>query len=232
MKIAAILLAAGHGSRLAAGEPKAFVPLAGTPLLIHSLRALAAAESVASVVVVVPPNERRRAERLIDVRGPWRVALAFADGGLERPDSVRAGLAAVGPEVEWVAIHDAARPFASPRLIDEIAGAALRHGAALAALPATDTPKLLADDGSVESTLPRTRVWLAQTPQIFRSDLIRRAHAEAGEDGGVATDDAMLVERLGARVQVVRGDPANRKITTAEDLSWAEWRLARNQAPR
>jgi 2-C-methyl-D-erythritol 4-phosphate cytidylyltransferase len=232
VKIAAILLAAGQGTRLGACEPKAFVPLAGIPMLAHSLGALAAAESIASVVIVVAPGERERASRLATARGPQRVALTFADGGAERQDSVRAGLAAIGPEAPWIAIHDAARPFVSPRLIEAIAEAALRHGAALPALAATDTPKLLGDDGSVESTLPRSRVWLAQTPQIFRADLIRRAHARAAEAGLAATDDAMLVERLGARVQVVAGDPANRTITTPEDLRWAEWWMAGDRGPR
>jgi 2-C-methyl-D-erythritol 4-phosphate cytidylyltransferase len=232
VRIAAILLAAGPGTRLEAGEPKAFASVAGVPLLIRSLGSLEAAESIASVVVVVPAGEQARAEKLTAAHGPWRTAVTTVEGGAERQDSVRAGLAATDPDAEWIAIHDAARPFVSPALIAEVAAAARLYGAAVPALPATDTPKLLRDDGSVESTLARSRVWLAQTPQIFAADLIRRAHARAAP-GESATDDAMLVERIGARVQVVSGEAANRKITTPEDLRWAEWWIARRgRSPR
>jgi 2-C-methyl-D-erythritol 4-phosphate cytidylyltransferase len=232
VQITAILVAAGPGTRLGAGKPKAFIDLAGVPLMVHSLRLLGAAEAITAVVIVVPPGEQGRAEALVSEHGPWRTPFRFVAGGAERQDSVRAGLSAADPAAAWVAIHDAARPFASPPLVARVIEAARRHGAAIPALGATDTVKLVRADGSVETTLPRERIRLAQTPQVFRADLIREAHAQAMSGEQTATDDAALVERLGARVQVVDGEPANRKITTAEDLRWAEWWVASGRAPR
>ncbi len=227
---AAILVAAGPGSRLGAGVPKAFVALAGQPLVIHSLRALLEAPSIDSVAIVVPAGELRDAQALVDAHGPWRCAIAIAAGGAERQDSVRAGLAAVDPAAELIAIHDAARPFVPPAVIEAVVAAAARHGAAIAAAPVTDTLKRVDAEGRIEATLPRERMWSAQTPQAFRAEIIRDAHRRGAATGGAATDDAVLVERLGARVFVVPSSADNRKITTPEDLRWAEWRLA--QSPR
>jgi 2-C-methyl-D-erythritol 4-phosphate cytidylyltransferase len=224
--IAAILVAAGPGSRLGARVPKAFVGLAGLPLFIRSLRTLLDAPSIGSVAIVVPAAELREAQRLADAHGPWRCAIAVAAGGAQRQDSVRAGLAVVDPAAELIAIHDAARPFASPAVIEAVVAAAARHGAAIAAAPVTDTLKRVDAGGIIETTLPRERMWSAQTPQAFRAALIRDAHRQGAATGGTATDDAVLVERLGARVFVVPSSADNRKITTPEDLRWAEWRLA------
>lgn len=231
MLTAAILVAAGPGTRLRASQAKAFVPLAGLPLFIYSLRALQACDAISHVVVVVPSARKAEAEDVSRSGGPWRFELSFAQGGRERQDSVRAGLAQVG-NADLIAIHDAARPFLSPRLINEVVTAAAKHGAALPAVAPTDTVKLRDDQGFVGSTVPRQRVWLAQTPQIFRADWIRHAHEEARTTGAEATDDAMLVEQLGLRVHLVPGDPTNRKITTPDDLEWAEWWLAKHPAPR
>lgn len=150
-------------------------------------------------------------------------------GGAERSDSVRAGLAAAG-KARVIAIHDAARPFVSADLVRAVIQAARIHGAAVAAVPATDTIKQVHPEGWIEATPPRERLWLAQTPQAFDADLIRAAHADA--DASAATDDAVLVERRGGRVYVVPGNADNRKITTPEDLRWAEWILSRAAAPR
>lgn len=160
---------------------------------------------------------------------PLRVAPTVVAGGAERGDSVRVGLAATG-DARLIAIHDAARPFVSVEVIRAVIGAARTHGAALPGIPATDTIKQVHPDGWVAATPPRARLWLAQTPQVFQADIIRAAHADATGDAG--TDDAMLVERLGHRVYVVPGDAQNRKITTLEDLRWAEWVLARPAVPR
>ena len=199
-----------------------------------------AANAVPSEDLASAVSLQSAANNLTRVMGPLlaapllalgRFELSFADGGRERRDSVRAGLAQIG-NVQLIAIHDAARPFVSPRLIDDVVAAAARHGAALPAVAATDTVKLRDDQGFVDSTVPRQRVWLAQTPQIFRADWIRRAHEEARTTGAESTDDAMLVEQLGLRVHLVSGDPTNRKITTPEDREWAEWWLSKHPAPR
>jgi 2-C-methyl-D-erythritol 4-phosphate cytidylyltransferase len=227
---AAVIVAAGPGRRLGAGVPKAFVELAGTPLVVHSLRALLNAPSIDSAVVVVSPTCVENARQVLDRHGPWRCSPTVTAGGAERRDSVRSGLSAVG-SAELIAIHDAARPFVSPDAVEAAIAAAARHGAAIVGAPATDTVKQVHPDGWIELTPPRQRLWLAQTPQVFRAALIRAAHAQTSVSND-ATDDAMLVEQLGARVYVVPGNPENRKITTPEDLQWAEWVLAQSTGPR
>jgi 2-C-methyl-D-erythritol 4-phosphate cytidylyltransferase len=226
----AIIVAAGPGSRLGAALPKAFVEIGGTPMLVHSLRALVRAPSIAAAVVVAPPQEMSRAQALLERYGPWRCPVDVVAGGAERQDSVRNGLAALdGTAI--IVIHDAARPFVSPDVVEAAIAAAAQHGAAIVAVPATDTVKQVHAEGWIEATPPRQRMWLAQTPQVFRADLIRRAHAQSAASSA-ATDDAVLVEQLGVRVYVVAGNAENRKITTADDLRWAESLLAQPPASR
>jgi 2-C-methyl-D-erythritol 4-phosphate cytidylyltransferase len=222
---AAIVVAAGPGSRLGAPVPKAFVELGGVPLVVRSLRAMLAVPAIGSAVVVVPVDCGDRACATLDTYGPWRCAVHVVIGGAERQASVRHGLAAVA-EADLIVIHDAARPFVSVAAVEAAIAAAAVHGAAVVSTPATDTIKQVAADGRIEHTPPRQSLWLAQTPQVFRSALIRAAHDQAAAAVSDATDDAMLVERLGAPVYVVPGNAENRKITTAEDLRWAEWLLA------
>jgi 2-C-methyl-D-erythritol 4-phosphate cytidylyltransferase len=176
--------------------PKAFVDLAGAPLLVHSLKALDRAPSIAEVVVAVPATHLTEGRVATDAHGPWRCDVRLIAGGAERQDSVRKGLDAVG-KVDVIVIHDAARPFVSPEVVEAAIAMAAQRGAAVVAIPATDTVKQVHADGWVEATPPREGLWLAQTPQIFRADLIRAAHANPGS--GAATDDAVLVERMGAR---------------------------------
>lgn len=230
MSVAAIIVAAGPGTRLAAGMPKAFVPLAGKPLVAHALSALLAVPAIDEAIVVVPPGMEDDARRALTAGAALPLEVRVVPGGSERQDSVRQGLEAV-ERAALVAIHDAARPFVSRAVIEATIAAARADGAAIVAVPATDTVKLVDADGRIELTPPRARTWLAQTPQIFRLELIRAAHAQAGNDAS-ATDDAMLVERLGHRVRVVAGEAANRKITTPDDLQWAEWYLQRSATPR
>jgi 2-C-methyl-D-erythritol 4-phosphate cytidylyltransferase len=227
---AAIIVAAGPGHRLGAGLPKGLVEVGGVPLLVRALRALLAAPSITAAIVVGPPGDLERVRSLVDASGPWRCPVTVVAGGAERQESVRNGLAAVAAAA-LVAIHDAARPFVSAAVVEAAIEGAARHGAAIVGTPATDTIKQVHDDGWIEATPPRQRMWLAQTPQVFRTDLIRAAHAR-GASGAGATDDAMLVEQLGTRVYVVAGNPENRKITTSDDLRWAEWLLAQSPALR
>jgi 2-C-methyl-D-erythritol 4-phosphate cytidylyltransferase len=138
---------------------------------------------------------------------------------------MRAGLAALPPDAEWVAVHDAARALVRPEDVSRVVAAAKAHGAALLAVPATDTVKRVVD-GTVKDTPARSECWIAQTPQVFRTELLREALARADAAGFVGTDDAQLVERLGAPVRVVEGHGSNRKITTPGDLAWAELELS------
>ncbi len=217
-RVIGILAAGGSGVR--AGVAKQWLVLAGETVLRRSARALAGCEVVDSVVVVVPPGDEARAEaELAGLGKPVRVVA----GGAARADSVRNGLAAAGGAAV-VLVHDAARPFASPGLATLVAEAAARDGAALAALPVTDTVKRAAAGAALpraEETLDRRTLWLAQTPQGFRLDLLLSAYDRAGAEASAATDECSLVERMGAAVTLVPGEAGNFKITAPEDLERA-----------
>jgi len=228
--LAALIVAAGRGTRLGADLPKAFVPLGGLPLFHHSLATFASLPNLSQLVLVVADERRADAARLLAAAAPLPVAVEIVAGGAERQDSVAAGLAHVR-DAELVAVHDAARPFVRGEQIAACVEAAAATGAALLALPAHDTIKIAAADGCVATTPDRRTIWQAQTPQIFRRELLRAAYAQAAAENFIGTDDAQLVERTGARVRLVVGDLSNRKVTTADDLLWAEWQLARAAAP-
>jgi 2-C-methyl-D-erythritol 4-phosphate cytidylyltransferase/2-C-methyl-D-erythritol 2,4-cyclodiphosphate synthase len=230
-RVGAILAAAGSGTR--AGVAKQWVRLGRESVLLRSARALAACDLVDDLVAVVPAGEEARAQD--ELAGLGRPVSAVA-GGPARSDSVRNGLGALrGCAIALV--HDAARPFATPELARAVALAAARHGAALAAVAATDTVKKASPPGAdaglrrVESTLDRRTVWLAQTPQGFRTDVLRRAFEEAGPAAAEATDECALVERLGLPVMLVPGDEGNFKITTPADVARARARLDAPAAP-
>ncbi len=225
-RVGAIVAAGGAGLR--AGVAKQWLTLGGESVLRRSARLLAACDLVDDLVVVVPPGEEGRGEA--ELRGLGKGARVVA-GGAQRADSVLNGLQALqGCAV--VLVHDAARPFATAGLVARVAEAAAAGGAALAALPVTDTVKRAsagAAPGSgegagpalVAETLDRRTLWLAQTPQGFRLDLLRRAYREAGPEASAATDECGLVERLGATVALVPGEPGNFKITTPDDVARA-----------
>ena len=151
----------------------------------------------------------------------WTTCLPAVAGGRERQDSVAAGLRALPADIEYVVIHDGARPFATTALVERVLSEARRHGAALAAVPVHDTIKRVSPDLFLDGTVDRRSLWLAQTPQAFSVGLLREAHARAHEAGLEATDDAALVEALGHPVRVVPGSRLNFKITTREDLALA-----------
>jgi len=209
----ALLVAAGSGDRLGADRPKAFVVLAGHPMLEWSLAALRAAPSVRRVVVAVPPRSpHTRAEE------DW---LTVVEGGESRSESVRNALAAAGDDEE-VVVHDAARPLLRPELVEATLAELDDADAAIAAAPLADTVKEAGADRWVAATLDRSRLWAIQTPQAFRATVLHRA-LEAGADVlAQATDDAWLVERAGGTVRVVESSPANFKVTTPHDLRVAD----------
>jgi 2-C-methyl-D-erythritol 4-phosphate cytidylyltransferase len=231
MSVAALVLAAGRGERLGHAHPKGFVAVAGRPLLLHALEALCAPAAISRVVPVIPESAfdryRALARELADL---VKLAPPVAGGPL-RQDSVRAGLAALGSEVELVAVHDAARPLVAPDDVERVVEAARRHGAAILAAPVRDTIKRVRGDLVLE-TPERSECWAAQTPQVFRIEILREALAKAAADGFVGTDDAEIVERLGVSVRVVAGDPGNLKLTWPEDLAAIEDRLARPMGRR
>ncbi len=216
-KVTGIVAAGGSGVR--AGAAKQWLVLGGETVLRRAARALAACAAVDDLVAVVPPGEEGRGGA--ELAGLGKPSRAVA-GGAARADSVRNGLAAAA-ESAIVLVHDAARPFATADLAERVAEAAARDGAALAALPVTDTVKraATADDRRVAETLDRRTLWLAQTPQGFRRELLLRAYDAAGAAASEATDECSLIERLGAAVTLVPGDPGNFKITGPADVERA-----------
>jgi 2-C-methyl-D-erythritol 4-phosphate cytidylyltransferase len=210
---------------MGASIEKAFLPLAGRPLLAHSLRTFDAIPEISSAVLVVSADCRERARAVLQQQGPWRMPIEVACGGAERQDSVERGVECAEAAVELVVVHDAARPLVSGACVRACLDAAAAHGAAIAAVPARDSIKIVEDGRTIARTIDRRTVWLAQTPQVFTAALLRRALAAARTDGIVATDESALVERLGVPVHVVEGEARNIKITVPSDLSWAEWLL-------
>ena len=214
--LVALIPAGGAGTRLGRRTPKQFLRIGGVPIVLATVRHFARHPRVGAVVVAAPPRLVAQTERLL--RGDrHRATLTVVAGGAERQDSVWHALCAAPPDVELVVVHDAVRPFVSRSLIDAVAAAAAETGAAICAVPIAETVKRVRD-GLVETTLDRSALWAVQTPQAFRVDLLREAHEKARRDGVLGTDDAMLVERLGHPVRVVRGSEWNVKITTPEDL--------------
>ncbi len=219
----ALIMAAGKGVRLPGPQPKQYLPLAGVPILTRTLRAVeSCATGFASIVLVVLPEDIDVCRRHIVAPAGLKTPVTLVAGGARRQDSVYHGLRDLGPDDAVVAIHDGVRPLVPPALIDACVKTAHRHGACIAAVPVWDTVKRSGPDGVIEATLPRDAIWLAQTPQAFRIGLIRRAHEDARRDGFYGTDDAALVERLGAPVHLVPGSRRNIKITTREDVCIAE----------
>lgn len=219
----AILLAAGSSTRMRAID-KIWVEVApaapdadrGTPLIAYAMRTLATLPEVDAVVVVAPAGQHAKLEALA---AGLPAAVRCVEGGARRQDSVAAGLAAA-PDAEWYLVHDGARPLVSASLCTRVLAAARMHGAAIPVLPVADTIKRVNALGLVTETLARDLLRAVQTPQAFAGALLRRAHAErARTSGAEATDDAALVEALGAAVATVAGEAANLKVTTPEDLA-------------
>jgi len=223
----AVVPAGGSGARMGSGRPKQYLVLAGAPLLVHTLRALGRAPALAGTVVAVPAERVEATRRLLQRFRVPRL-LDVVAGGAERQESVWRGLQAVSSDVGWIVVHDAVRPFIDAALVDRVLAAARRHGAATCGVPVRETIKRV-QDTMVEATLERDGLWLVQTPQAFSRALLSEAHEKARRDGYTGTDDAVLVERLGARVAMVPGLPQNLKITTPEDLKAARLWIPRFQ---
>ncbi len=219
--VAAIIVAGGSGTRVGAGVPKQELLLEGKTILSRAVAAFVEHPRVRDVIVVVPAGTEHDRERWV----PDVAAAVLAPGGARRQDSVANGADRLAADVEIVLVHDAARPLVGADVIDRVIDAAVSHGAALAAVPARDTVKRAAPAPATEAplvvaTLPRDEVWLAQTPQGFRRDVLAAAVA-LGRGGVEATDEAALAEQAGHAVALVEGDPTNFKVTHPADLELA-----------
>jgi 2-C-methyl-D-erythritol 4-phosphate cytidylyltransferase len=212
--IAVLVPAGGIGARLGSRTPKQFLALGRESILAATLRHFRRHPRVGAVVVAAPAAHVERTRRLL--RGPG-AALMVVAGGPTRQESVWLALQAAPAAADLILVHDAVRPFLTRALIDALVAAAERDGAAICALPISETVKRVRD-GLVDGTVDREGLWAVQTPQAFRAAVLREAHDKARRDGFVGTDEAMLVERLGHPVRVVPGLPENVKITTPDDL--------------
>jgi 2-C-methyl-D-erythritol 4-phosphate cytidylyltransferase/2-C-methyl-D-erythritol 2,4-cyclodiphosphate synthase len=229
MHVVAIIAAGGRGQRLGGVTPKQFLEIGGRPILQRTVEAIAANRDVQELVIVLPPEIAAEPPAYLSAIGK---PVAVVAGGARRQDSVANGFAAASAAADVIMIHDAARPLVSARLISRTIHAAADSGAAIAALPVRDTVKrarqVAQGDAAVwmiDGTIPRDALFLAQTPQAFRRDVLRAA-IDAGRAGDEATDEAALAERAGHPVRIVEGEPTNIKITTLGDLTFAEGLLA------
>ena len=214
--VAAIIVAAGESRRMG-GVDKAFALLAGKPVLARAVDAFQKCGSVQQVVLVVNEQNLERCQQLVAESG-WSKVTDVCPGGERRQDSVAAGLSHLS-HCDWVVIHDGARPLVTADLIEHGLEAARETGAAVAAVPVTDTIKVAGDDRIVHQTPPRRNLWAVQTPQVFGFGIITEAYRQAK---GEVTDDASLVEQSGYKVKLYMGSYANIKVTAPDDLALAE----------
>lgn len=229
-KFAVILPAAGSSSRFRdKNYKKPFFPMANKAVWLYSAERFLSRDDVVQTILVISPEDRE------DFNFKFSANIAIlgievVDGGAQRADSVQAALARVKPQADFVCIHDAARPCICDEWIDRIFSAAQQTGAAIFAIPIAGTIKRLGANHEIEETIARQGLWEAQTPQVFRRDLILDAYAK--RQGLQSTDDAQLVERIGKKVTVVTGSPINLKITTREDIRLAEQALRALPKPK
>lgn len=229
-KFAVILPAAGKSSRFRdKNYKKVFAPLDNRAVWLHSAERFLNRDDVCQVILVVAPEDREylnfKFAANISILG-----IQVVEGGAERADSIESALARVNPEATHVCIHDAARPCLANEWIDRVFEAAEKSGAAILAIPVASTLKRVGSNHTIEETVPRDNLWEAQTPQVFRRELLLEAYAKRA--GFQATDDAQLVERVGHPVTVVTGSPINIKVTTQEDLRLATQALKALPKPK
>jgi 2-C-methyl-D-erythritol 4-phosphate cytidylyltransferase len=230
-RFAVILPAAGRSSRFHNKEKKPFVNLDGRAVWLRTVEHFVARNDVAQCLIVVNKDDQDMFRRRYGANLAF-MNVQIADGGAERFESVANALALLQPDIDFVAIHDAVRPCITDEQIDAVFGRAEKTGAALLAVPVTDTVKQVDGQHKVQATVPRQGLWLAQTPQVFRRDWLEEAYARRGKLGGGITDDAQLVEAAGHPVHVVEGAGTNIKITTRGDLMLAEAILRAMPKPR
>jgi len=218
MKLEAIVVAAGRGERLG-WRSKPFIKIEKKPILYYTLRVLTKNPWIKNIILVVKKNDIKRARNLT-IREKFNKIKKIIEGGETRRLSVERGLQFIDRDTQLILIHDAVRPFIPQDLINKVILQAERFGAAVIGVPLKPTIKRIQKNLFVEDTLDRRKIWEIQTPQIFKKDVILKAHRKFKDEN--FTDDSALVERLGLKVKIVKGDYSNIKITTPEDLVFAE----------
>ena len=216
--VAAVIVAAGKGVRMQDPLRKQYLPLAGLPVLAHTLTVFDDCDRVGHIYLVIPQDDIDFCRENILGRIKFARHVHLVAGGARRQESVYNGLQQIDPGCSMVIIHDGVRPFVQQDQLTDCINGARKFGACILGVPAYDTLKQVDKSGNIVDTIARDAIWLAQTPQAFRYDLIKRAHDQARSDGYQGTDDASLVERLGVAVKILRGSRSNIKITHKEDL--------------
>src|SRR5690242_19383802 len=230
-QVAAILPAAGLGTRMGADVPKQFLELDGVPLVVFTLRRLAQCDAITEFWIATRAEEVGALEERLAKENLGRRSVRVVRGGETRQQSVGNALSLVSAGVEFVLVHDAVRPLVAREQVDRVIAEARARGAAILGIPAIDTVKevrrssLPEDVALISATVPRERIVLAQTPQVFQAKLLKEAFARAEQDGVTASDEAALVERLGHDVYVVQGSERNIKITRPADMELARFYL-------
>lgn len=218
--LSAVVVAAGRSQRM--GFDKLLTPLGGRPLLLHTLERIQATEVPEEIILVIRPGSLLEMEATISPLRDKGTRIRIVEGGAQRQDSVQAGLKAVSVSSEFVMVHDAARPFVTKELVDTVLAAAKLSDAAVCGAPCSDSLKEVAENGLVTQTIDRSKLWTVQTPQIFRTSLLREAYEAALKTGQTFTDDTAVVERMGHPVRIVLYHGVNLKVTTPADWSLAE----------
>lgn len=219
--IAAIIVAAGQGARMRGSLRKQYLPLADLPVLAHTVAVLGSCEPIDCIYLVVPRDDFEFCRERILNRVQVTASVNLVAGGDRRQESVYQGVQRLEPDCGIVVIHDGVRPFVQPDRVVACIRGAQKFGACILGIPAYDTLKQVDESGSIVKTVDRNAIWMAQTPQAFKYELIKKAHDQACMDDYQGTDDASLVERLGAPVRIISGSRNNFKITTKEDLETA-----------
>lgn len=229
-KFSVIVAAAGKSSRFRDQHyKKPFAPLADRAVWLHSVEKFLNRDDVAQLILVIAPEDRESFHSKFAANVAI-LGIQVVEGGRERSDSIRKALAHVSPEADFVAVHDAARPCLASEWVDAVFAAAEKTDAAILAIPVAGTLKRTSSQSTVEQTVSRAGLWEAQTPQVFRRQLLLDAYAALGDDS--ATDDAEVVEKFGSTVAIVRGSPINFKITAKGDLRFAEYALKALPKPK
>lgn len=227
----AVILAAGNGTRFMDGEDsekKQFVLVAGKPAILRTVEAFEMCDDVDEIIVVTGSGDVERCSSILEGRASKLKRVI--PGGETRQESAKAGLEAIDPSSEFIAVHDGARCLVTPEIISNVLRGAAEYGAAAAAERAVDTVKYADENGMIEDTIDRSRVWLVKTPQIFLANMYRAGVYMAERDKAIVTDDCMLVERLGFKVKLIDCGSENIKLTYGNDLAFAENVIRRRAA--